>query len=90
MFSGRDAFQVWYNTKLVMHQYRVSYIERRGAIVSRHVLAKNRLDAKRIAESEGCEDILSVRREHIVRFPILSLIAVAVILVVLVVIAHAV
>ena len=72
-----------------MHQYRVSYIERDGAIVSRHVLAKNRSDAKRIAESEGCEDILSVRREHIVHFPIFSLIAVAVILVVLVVIAHA-
>ena len=73
-----------------MHPYRVFYIERDGAIVSRHVLAKNRSDAKRIAEKEGCEDILRVRREHIVRIPIFSLIVVAVILVVLVVIAHAV
>ena len=71
-----------------MHPYRVSYIERGGAIVSRHVLAKNRSDAKRIAENEGCEDIFRVRREHIVRFPIFSLVAVAVILVALVVIAH--
>ena len=72
-----------------MHQYRVSYIERDGAIVSRHVLAKNRLDAKRIAEKEGCEDILDVNRESAVNFPILSLIAVAATLVVLLVIAHA-
>ena len=72
-----------------MHPYRAFYIERDGAIVSRHVLAKNRSDAKRIAEREGCEDILRVRREHIARFPIFSLIAVAVILVALVVIAHA-
>ena len=71
-----------------MHPYRVFYIERGGAIVSRHVLAKNRSDAKRIAEREGCEDILSVRREHIAHFPIISLIAVAAILVVLLVIAH--
>ena len=71
-----------------MHPYRVSYIERGGAIVSRHVLAKNRSDARRIAENEGCEDIFRVRREHIARFPIFSLVAVAVILVVLVVIAH--
>ena len=71
-----------------MHQYRVSYIERDGAIVSRHVLAKNRSDAKRIAESEGCEDILSVQHEHIVHFPIFSLIAVAAILVALVMLAH--
>ena len=72
-----------------MRQYRVSYIERGGAIVSRHVLAKDSLDAKRIAEREGCEDILSVRREHIAHFPIISLIAVAAILVVLVMLAHA-
>ena len=73
-----------------MHQYRVSYIERNGAIVSRLVLAKDKSDAKRIAEREGCEDILNVRREQVVHFPILSLVAVVVIIVVLVVIAHAV
>ena len=71
-----------------MRKYRVSYIERDGAVVSRHVLAENRHEAKRIAENEGCEDILRVRREHTVHFSIFTLAVVAVILVALVLLAR--
>ena len=69
-----------------MHQYQVRYIAREGAIVTRHVLAKNSADAKRVAEAEGCEDILSVKRTVPVHFPILSLVAAVAILAALAVI----
>ena len=69
-----------------MHQYQIRYIEREGAVETRHVLAKNRADAKRVAEEEGCEDILSVKRVAPVHFPVLSLIAAIAILVALAVI----
>ena len=71
-----------------MHQYRVRYIAREGAIVTRLILAKSGVDAKRVAEAEGCEDILSVKREIQVHFPILSLIAAIAILVALAVISR--
>ena len=69
-----------------MHQYQIRYIEREGAIVTRHVLARNGADAKRVAEKEGCEDILSVKRVAPVHFPVLSLVAAIAILVALAVI----
>ena len=69
-----------------MHQYQVRYIAREGAIVTRHVLAKNSADAKRVAEDEGCEDILDVKRVLPIHFPVLSLVAAVAILAVLVVI----
>ena len=69
-----------------MHQYQVRYIERDGVIDLRYVLAKNKTDAKRTAENEGCEDILSVKRVAPVHLPILSLIAAVVLLAALAVI----
>ena len=67
-----------------MHQYQVRYIVREGMVDSRYVLAKSRADAKHVAEDEGCEDILSVKRVAPVHFPVLSLIAVIAILAALV------
>ena len=67
-----------------MHQYQVRYIVREGMVDSRYVLAKSKVDAKRVAEEEGCEDILSVKRVAPVHFPVLSLIAVIAILAALV------
>ena len=69
-----------------MHQYQIRYIAREGAIVTRHVLAKSKVDAKRVAEDEGCDDILSVKRVAPVHFPVLSFIAAIAILVALAVI----
>ena len=46
-----------------MRRYSVTYIERDGAVDERHVLAKNKAEARRIAEAEGCEDILKVRHD---------------------------
>ena len=69
-----------------MHQYQIRYIEREGTVETRHVLAKNGADAKRVAEKEGCEDILSVKRVAPVHFSILSLVAAIVFLAALVVI----
>ena len=69
-----------------MHQYQVRYIAREGMVDSRYVLAKSRVDAKRVAEDEGCEDILSVKRVAPVHFPVLSLVAALAILAALAVI----
>lgn len=54
-----------------MHRYSVRYIERDGAIDERHVLAKNKAEARRIAEAEGCEDILKVRHDGFSLVPVL-------------------
>ena len=54
-----------------MHRYSVRYIERDGAIVERHVLAKDKADARRIAEKGGCEDILKVKHDGFSFVPVL-------------------
>lgn len=54
-----------------MRRYSVTYIERDGAIDERHVLAKNKAEARRIAEAEGCEDILKVRHDGFSFVPVL-------------------
>ena len=71
-----------------MHQYQIRYIEREGVIDTRYVLAKDPSDAKRVAEEEGCEDILSVKRVAPIHFPVLFLVAVIVFLVALAVICR--
>ena len=54
-----------------MHRYSVRYIERDGAVDERHVLAKNKAEARRIAEAEGCEDILRIRHDGFSFVPVL-------------------
>ena len=48
-----------------MHRYSVVYIERDGHVAKRHVFAKDRHEAKRIAEKDGCEDIIKVKHDGI-------------------------
>ena len=68
-----------------MHRYSVTYIERDGAFDKRYVLAKNKSEARRIAEEEGCEDVLSVKREG---FPLAHVIVMALIVAALTAVAY--
>ena len=60
-----------------MHRYLVRYIARDGHTDKATVWAKNKGEARQIAERRGCEDILKVRR---VGIPLLPLIVVLLIL----------
>ena len=68
-----------------MHRYSVRSIERDGAVVERHVLAKNKAEARRVAEAEGCEDILKVRHDS---FPFVPVLVVALVVAALVATAY--
>ena len=60
-----------------LHRYKVRYIERDGYPNKVIVWASNKGEARKIAERQGCEDILKVRR---IGFPFVSLIVVLLIL----------
>ena len=60
-----------------LHRYKVRYIERDGYVDKVIVWAGSKGEARKIAERQGCEDILKVRR---IGFPFVSLIVVLLIL----------
>ena len=54
-----------------MHRYKVRYIERGGHSDKVIVWAGSKGEARKIAERQGCEDILKVRRVGISFLPLI-------------------
>ena len=51
-----------YYAKNMLHRYSVRYLERDGYSATRFFFAGNKAEARRLAEENGCNDIMKVRR----------------------------
>lgn len=63
-----------------MRSYWVKYIERDGEEARRLVVAPNVKEARRIAVEDGCEDVTSVRRAHVIRRLFVRLLVAAIVI----------
>lgn len=63
-----------------MRSYWVKYIARDGEEARRLVVAPNAKEARRIAVEDGCEDVTSVRRAHVIHRLFVRLLVAAIVI----------